>query len=85
MTDEYFAELFEKVINSIDVGPDSSLSILEKIAKKPNASNESIDIFIKLRDSLGNIRLILKYLNFDLEVTRRERDKLRTIVEDREP
>lgn len=85
MTDEQYMRLFEEIINKIDSGPGSHLNMLEKIASKPGASDESKEIFIGLRDSLGSIRLVLKYLNFDLEVTRRERDKLRTIVEDREP
>ncbi len=85
MTDEQYLKLFEEVISKIDSGPGSYLDMLGKIATKPGASKESIEVFIGLRDSLGSIRLVLKYLNFDLEVTRRERDKLRTIVEDREP
>lgn len=44
------------------------------------------EIMSKLEDnpdvSVEAIRLVLKYLLFDLEATRRERDELRSILED---
>lgn len=36
----------------------------------------------ELRTSAQAVRLVVKYLLFDLEATRRERDQLRTILED---
>lgn len=85
MTSEQLTMLFEEIINKIDSGPGSHLDILVKTAEKSNIPNEFEEIFLELSNSLASVRLILKYLNFDLEVTRRERDELRTIVEDKEP
>lgn len=85
MAGEQFTMLFEEFLSKLDSNPGSYLDVLEKIANKPGASNESMEVFKGLRDSFGSIRLFLKYLNFDLEVTRRERDALRTILEDEEP
>lgn len=48
--------------------------LMEKIEDDPSDN----------KDSLEAIRLILKYLLFDLEATRRERDQLRMILEDQE-
>lgn len=76
---------FEEIIDEIDSGPGSHLDKLVKIAEKSGTFDEFEGIFLSLSSSLTNIRIVLKYLIMDLEATRRERDELRTIVEDREP
>ena len=39
------------------------------------------DITNKLADTLANLRIVIKYMMFDLEATRRERDNLKALLE----
>jgi len=52
--------------------------VVREAAEVLNASNKRRKITLDLiREALGQLRLDLKYLAFDLEATRRERDELR--------
>jgi hypothetical protein len=51
---------------------------VREAAEVLNANNKRRKIALNLiREALGQLRLDLKYLAFDLEATRRERDELR--------
>jgi hypothetical protein len=52
--------------------------VVREAAEVLNANNKRRKIALNLiREALGQLRLDLKYLAFDLEATRRERDELR--------
>lgn len=81
-SDEQFTKLLEELIGKIESGPGSHVDVLAQIAKQHPMIKELSKAIIELNNSLEAIRLILKYLMFDLEATCRERDKLRTMLED---
>jgi len=67
-------------ISDIPVGRGKKLLLLTQKAKSidPKLKNETID------ESLDHLRLIIKYLLFDVEATRRENSYLRKMLEGRE-
>ena len=71
MTEEQFAKMFEELMEKIDNGPGSHINTLLQIAKQHTAIKKLQEVIVGLDESLGAIRLILKYLMFDLEATRR--------------
>lgn len=74
-------ELLKEIMEKIEDGPDSHVGILARIANRVDIM-ELKKAIIELDKSMEAIRLIMKYLVFDLEATRRERDQLRTMLED---
>lgn len=82
MNDEQFSQMLEEIMGKIDNCPGSHPEALEKFVKKNEVTKEFQKIVNDLNDSLGAIRLMIKYLIFDLEATRRERDDLRMKLED---
>jgi len=84
MTEDQSAEILEELMERIETGPDSHTSTLAQIAEKYRLTEEFREVISKLNESLGVIRIVLKYLLFDVEATCRERDALRTILEDQE-
>lgn len=84
MTKEQFAKMLEELMEKMENGTGSHTNVLAQIAKQHMAPKELHEVIIELSESMGAIRLILKYLMFDLEATRRERDELRMMLEDKE-
>jgi hypothetical protein len=54
------------------------LAALERLA---DADRRRVRILDLMREALGQVRLDTKYLCFDLEATRRERDELKSRLE----
>lgn len=69
-------------MGKIEDDPGSHVDALMQIADRHTASKELREVIAELNESVGAIRLIIKYLIFDLEATRRERDVFHTILED---
>lgn len=69
-------ELFYKIENQIK-------SILEESLNDMDNNIEIRKALLTVTESMEAVRLALKYIVFDLEATRRERDELRMILEDR--
>lgn len=82
MNEEQFTQMLEEIMGKIENCPGSHAEALEKLAKRNEVAKEIQEVIGGLNESLGAIRLIIKYLVFDLEATRRERDKLRMTLED---
>lgn len=82
MDEQHFITVLEELMNQIENYPTSHISELSQIAKKNTANNELDAAVNKLKESVDCIRLIIQYLLFDLEATRRERNELRSILED---
>ena len=57
--------------------------IKEAIARVVESTHRRRRILTLVQDALGQLRLDMKYLMFDLEATRRERDEYRQQLEDR--
>jgi hypothetical protein len=55
-------------------------SSLERVVESTKRRRRILNL---VQDALGQLRLDMKYLMFDLEATRRERDDYRRQVEDR--
>lgn len=84
MTKEQFDKLLEEIMEKIEDGPGSHIDMLAQIAKRHTALKELHKTITAFSESIGAMRLTMKYLVFDLEATRRERDELRMQLEDQE-
>lgn len=87
MDEKQFEQLLEELMSNIDDGPFSNTEMSAQIANKHLPTNQSLkvhDFIHEINDSLGTIRIIIKYLLFDIEATRRERDELRMLLEDQD-
>lgn len=82
MNEEQFQTLMAQVMAKLDEGPGSHTEALRQLAQKYTAIKELTPIISSINESLQLVRLAMKYMAFDLEATRRERDLLRTILED---
>lgn len=82
MNEEKFAQILDEIMSKIEDGPGSHSEAFRKIAERNEALKELQKVASDLEESMGAIRLIIKYLVFDLEVTRRERDAFRMKLED---
>jgi hypothetical protein len=79
-TDVFIERIMEKIHGGTGSYQDKFAKIVEL-----NPSNRHLkNVVSDLNISFDAIRLIFKYLMFDLEATQRERDKLRTMLEDGE-
>ncbi|RLC89125.1 MAG: transcriptional regulator [Chloroflexi bacterium] len=56
--------------------------LVEETKSRHNEIKENVD---KVTKSLSDLRICIKYLLFDLEATRRERDRLKNIVDNQPP
>lgn len=84
MTKEQFSKILEELMEKIGDGPGSNIDALSQFSKRHEMAKELKDITCGLNESMGAIRLVLKYLIFDIEATRRERDQLRMLLEDQD-
>ncbi len=82
MNDEEFNERLRELIHVIANLPPKDRQQLELLAaetqKRHKDIKENVD---RVTKSLGDLRICLKYLMFDLEATRRERNSLKEMLE----
>lgn len=83
MNNEQFTEMMESLIKKLDTGKGSHIDAIASLAKRNEVLTEFKGLIDALIESLGVTRIALGYLLFDLEATRRERDQLRTMLEDK--
>lgn len=84
MNNEQYLRIIEELMSRIGDGPGSHSDALLQISERYSETEELQQAVAKLSDSFDAIRLVIKYLLFDIEATRRERDEFRMLLEDRE-
>ena len=72
-------ELIKKMANIPINQKDRLISTLKETKK------DTRNITNKLADTLTNLRIVIKYMVFDLEATSRERDNLKALLEKHRP
>jgi len=77
MNENQLVQELEAIMVKIGDGPDSYSQILTGLCISPIPTTEYTKLIRDFDDSMSLIRLLLKYLAFDLEATMRERDELR--------
>lgn len=82
IADELIGLLAETQGRSYD-GTTETNGILPRVQKEMNSGQSSVTLF-HLKRILDDLRVSIKYAMFDLEVTRRENQYLRQILEDRQ-
>jgi len=76
---------FVRLAEQIDSLPDEHRIPLEPIlARVTESTRRRRRILVLVQDALSQLRLDMKYLLFDLEATRRERDEYRRQINERE-
>ena len=82
-TDELPADLVE-LTKAIDLLPEEHRRRLAPLAQRvADSTRRRRRIMNLVQDALSQLRLDMKYLLFDLEATRRERDEFRRELEER--
>ena len=86
MNEETINKKLQELINEIASLPISKQKPLAPLVKKTKANHANIkENFNKITELLGNLRICLQYLLFDIEATKRERDKLRAQLKNKPP
>ena len=62
-----------------------SKTVSKTIINVPKMSKEAEKQIAKIANSLQELRLCVKYLLFDVEATRRERDRFKNMLDDQVP
>jgi hypothetical protein len=84
VADELPNELVE-LVNAVDRVPaEHRGALVAAMAKVVESTRRRRRILTLVQDALGQLRLDMKYLAFDLEATRRERDAYRSQLGDSE-
>lgn len=79
-------ELIQKIANLPPDQKDKLESTIKETGERQKQIKEDISkVTDKLADTLTSLRILLKYTMFDLEATRRERDKFKAMLENRPP
>jgi hypothetical protein len=81
-TEELPRDIVELVTAISSLPPEQRLSLAPLVDKVVESTRRRRRILNLVQDALGQLRLDMKYLIFDLEATRRERDDLRSKQED---
>lgn len=68
----------------VDLPPDSRSRAALIYARVLDSNRRRRKLLALVRDSISDMRLDIKYLQFDLEATCRERDELRKLLDDEE-
>lgn len=84
MSEKQFPDILEELMGKMEGGPDSHIDELSQITKRHAKIKELSRVAAELKETLEAVRVTVKYLIFDLEATRRERDELRMLLEDRD-
>ena len=80
--DELPKEIVE-LINAIEELPNAMKEKIQPhLTQVVDSSNRRRRILHLVQDALGQLRLDMKYMMFDLEATRRERDEYRRQIEE---
>ncbi|MEM1167008.1 MAG: transcriptional regulator [Planctomycetota bacterium] len=83
MQDQDFQTKLAELIERIDELPAEHRAKLNELASETQQRHDRIrQAMSSLQESLDYLRLSVKYLVFDLEATRRENDKLRSMLTD---
>ena len=70
-----FEDIVNELLYYIDDAPGSHGDALRWLAEKHSDEPEIKQLCLGLENSLAGIRIVIKYLMLDLDITRRERDK----------
>ena len=85
MTEEAFQARFAEARNRINELPESQrLPLLTLLAETQKRHEQVRQSFTQIHDALAEWQLMMKYLIFDREATRRERDELRRKLGDQD-
>ena len=84
MKEEPLDHLVEEIIGKIGDGPNSHQEALSKIFGRDHDPEALKEIILSINESFAVVRIIVEYLRFDLEATRRERDQFRMMLEDKD-
>ncbi len=77
MQDQVFQDRLKEMVGQIDSLPESEQAALRELVAQTQARRESMQQnFGRIRESVNDLQMQVKYLTFDLEATRRERDEL---------
>jgi hypothetical protein len=77
-------ELINQLMCKLEDGPNGHLETIRGFTKYHAEIEEFGKIMAEVCESLQAVRIVVKYLMFDLEATRRERDQLRMLLGDAE-
>ena len=80
-SNEIPAELAELVAAVVGLAPESRRQIEPALQRVVDSTRRRRRILSLVQDALSQLRLDMKYLMFDLEATRRERDEYRRRIE----
>lgn len=84
--DELNHRLRELIAIASGEKPKKSNKVVSKTSEKiPNMTEETKKQIARIANSLQELRLCVKYLLFDVEATRRERDKFKNMLENQPP
>ena len=81
VTDEVPREILELADAIAQLPPDYRLTVEPLVNRVLDIAKRRRRILSLVQDALGQLRLDMKYLTFDLEATRRERDEYRQKLE----
>jgi len=86
MNEEVFNKKLRELIREIANLPEDKQKQLAPLVEETKERHEDIKESVsRITKSLGDLRICLKYLLFDLEATRRERDKLKGMLDNPPP
>ena len=86
MDEDTFNKRLRELISEIANLPADKQKQLAPLVEETKSRHDKIkENMDKVTKSLGDLRICLKYLLFDLEATRRERDRLKSIVDNQPP
>lgn len=82
MDEQEFDIKLKELIKEIAQLPDDKQEQLTKLAEATQKRHKAIKMNVdSVQRSLNDLRLCVKYLVFDLEATRRERDHFKAIID----
>lgn len=84
MTDDQSEKLVAQIMAKLSTRPGGHIDVLERFAEQHMIMAELKQIMDSINESFQSVQLIMQYIMFDLEATRRERDELRMKLEDRD-
>ncbi len=77
MQDEVFQDRLNEMVGQIDALPEVEQEALRELVAETQVRRESLQAnFDLIRERVSDLQMQVKYLTFDLEATRRERDEL---------
>ena len=83
MDEQTFQEKLTHLLDQISTLPPEQQACMEQVVESTQGRRDRLnDSVLQMQDSLDFLRLSVKYLVFDLEATRRERDTYREQLEE---